>query len=91
MPVKFTLTGADGETVTDARPRLYLVKKTDGVAGNRVPATPVEKRADNTARYSAARNQYVFHWDTTGLAPGAYELQIDPVRGSVHAIALTVN
>ncbi|WP_204004275.1 alpha/beta hydrolase-fold protein [Micromonospora lutea] len=91
VPVKFTLTGTDGEPVTDARPRLYLVKKTDGVPGIRVAATPVRNRADNTARYNAARGQYVFDWDTTGLARGTYELQIDPVRGSVHTIVLTVN
>lgn len=91
VPVKFTVTDAAGEAVTDAEPRIYLVKKTDGVAGHRVPATPVRERADNTARYSAARDQYVFDWDTTGLARGAYELQIDLVRGSVHTIALTVS
>ncbi|MFC3989690.1 alpha/beta hydrolase-fold protein, partial [Actinoplanes siamensis] len=90
VPVKFSLANAEGKAVTDARPRLYLVKKTDGVAGLRVPATPVQKRADNTARYSAAGHQYIFDWDTTGLAPGTYELQIDPVRGPVHAIALTI-
>jgi enterochelin esterase-like enzyme len=90
VPVKFTLTGADGKTVTDARPRLYLVRKTDGVAGNRVPAQPVQKNADNTARYSAHKAEYVFDWATKGLAPGAYELQID-LGSSVHAIALTIN
>lgn len=90
VPVKFTLTGADGETVTDARPRLYLVKKTDGVAGDRVPAKPVQKNADNTARYSAGKAEYVFDWDTRGLARGAYELQID-LGSSVHSIALTIN
>jgi hypothetical protein len=90
VPVKFTLTGADGETVTDARPRLYLVKKTDGVAGDRAPAKPVQKNADNTARYRAGKAEYVFDWDTRGLARGAYELQID-LGSSVHAIALTIN
>ncbi|MCA2216916.1 alpha/beta hydrolase-fold protein [Jidongwangia harbinensis] len=91
VAVRFTLTDADGKAVTDAQPRLYLVKKTDGVAGIRVPATPLQERADNIARYNAARNQYVFDWDTTGLAPGTYELQIDPVRGAVHTIALTID
>lgn len=90
VPVKFTLAGADGKTVTDARPRLYLAKKKNGVVGGRVPAKPVQKHADNTARYSAAKAEYVFGWDTAGLAPGAYELQID-LGSSVHAIALTIN
>ena len=90
VPVKFTLTGADGKTVTDARPRLYLAKKTDGVAGDRVPATPVQKNADNTAHYKAGKAEYVFDWDTKGLARGAYELQID-LGSSVHTIALTIN
>jgi len=91
VPVEFALTSADGKTVTDAQPRLYLVKKADGVNGNRVPATPVQKKADNTAPYSAGKAQYIFSWDTTGLAPGAYELQIDWGNGSVHAIALTIS
>ncbi|GIF14933.1 alpha/beta hydrolase-fold protein [Actinoplanes teichomyceticus] len=88
VPVTFTLTSADGKTVTDARPRLYLARTTDGVAGDRVPATPVQKNADNTARYRAGK--YVFDWDTGGLARGAYELQID-LGSSVHAIALTID
>jgi len=91
VPVKFTLTGADGKTVTDARPGLYLAKKRDdGLAGDRVPAKPVHKNADNTARYSASKAGYVFDWDTRGLASGAYELQID-LGSSVHTIALTIN
>jgi enterochelin esterase-like enzyme len=90
VPVRFTLTSADGKAVTDAKPRVYLVKKTDGVAGDRVPATPVQKKADNTARYSADKAQYVFDWNTAGLTPGTYELQIDLGGGSVHAIALTI-
>ncbi|WP_344224493.1 alpha/beta hydrolase-fold protein [Paractinoplanes ferrugineus] len=90
VPVKFTLTDVAGKTVTDARPRLYLAKKKDGVTGARVPAKPVQKHADNTARYSAGKAEYVFGWDTGGLARGAYELQID-LGSSVHAIALTID
>lgn len=90
VPVKFTLTGADGKPVTNAQPRLYLAKKTDGVAGERVAAKSVQKNADNTARLGPGKAEYVFDWDTKGLAPGEYELQID-LGSSVHTIAVTIN
>lgn len=90
VPVKFTLTSVDDKAVTDARRRIYLVRKTDGVASDRVPATPVKKKEDNTARYDAGKARYIFDWSTTGLTPGAYELQIDLGGGSVQTIALTI-
>ncbi len=63
LPVKFRLTGASA-SITNATAKLTIERVSDGY------------RPVKAARFTY-NGQYMYQWNTKGLAPGAYRLTID--------------
>jgi hypothetical protein len=86
IPVKFALTG-DSACITSLAATLAYAKGSDGVAGevNEAVSTSAATTG-NLFRYTDG--QYLFNWNTKGLAIGTYELQIDLGDGVTHTVRL---
>ena len=57
--------------------KLYYAPVTAGKVGAYLPAISIgNANKDNTFKFSAEDNQYVFNMDTKGLAAGSYRLKI---------------
>ena len=75
LPVKFQLTG-DSASITGATATLTYARITNGVAGPEQNAVSTSgATTGNLFRYN--NGVYIFNWDTTGLAPGTYQLSVD--------------
>jgi hypothetical protein len=77
IPVKFALQDFNDNYDGSALAQLYYAPVTAGTAGTYQPAiSKGNANKDNTFKYSAEDNQYVFNMDTKGLAAGVYRLKI---------------
>jgi VCBS repeat-containing protein len=86
LPVRFTLSDADGTLQTDVAPAVFLA----GAAGEVQAVQPGLGNPANVARWDAATGQYVLNGSTAGLAPGAYELVVRAGDGSEHRTPITL-
>lgn len=76
LPVKFQLTDSSGRSVTNAVARIYIAKVTDGVPGTEQPGASSVSKLDNTFRYSASQDQYVFNLETKQLSSGVWRIRV---------------
>jgi lysophospholipase L1-like esterase len=83
VPVKLSLTDADGVLLQDVAVTLSVVKVGDAhFGGVEEEASASTATIGNRFRWDAIEQQYVFNWSTRGLSPGTYELQIDLGEGA---------
>jgi hypothetical protein len=88
FPVKFTLTGASAN-ITNASASLSYATLTGSVPGSSIAATSTSAATTgNLFRYSGG--QYIFNWNTKGLAAGTYRLTIDLGDGVSHQADVTL-
>jgi hypothetical protein len=77
IPVKFMMTDALGNLLTDATARLSYWQVSSSIVGT-VPsgAEPVWTDAGGAFRYDASAQQYVYNFSTKGKPSGTYLLQV---------------
>jgi hypothetical protein len=74
IPVKWQLTDARGAYISSLATVAALKVSPSGDCAGIADGTPVDPGITGNAslRYDAGENQFVFNWDTTGLAAGCY-------------------
>ncbi len=78
IPVKFQLTDAAGNFVTNAVAKLYLIKINDGVSGTDIEAASTSAATTgNLFRYNLTDNQYIFNLATKPLSIGTWQIKIE--------------
>jgi endonuclease G len=88
IPIKFQLTGASAG-VTDAVIRLYVFQVNNNVVGDPVDVQSTSAATtDNLFHY--VNGEYVFNLNTSGMAPGTYQLQIDMGDGVLRAVNISL-
>jgi hypothetical protein len=94
IPVKIKLADANAQPVTDAVAHVFFDYAAAGLVG--VDAEPLSNTngdSGNLMRYDATADQYIFNWDTAGLANGTYKIYVDLGEGqcaSPHAVIVTL-
>jgi Subtilase family/Bacterial Ig domain len=89
VPVTFRLTGVSA-LIDDANARLFISRVVNGVAGPETPATP-SGSAHGGNRFRFDDCEYVFNWDTKGLATGTYQLRVDLGDGVLRTTVIRLN
>jgi len=88
VPIRFTLTDANGVAVSTATARLSLQLYAGGSpVGTPIDATPAGA-ADTGDLFRFGSGQYVFNLNTTPLTTGTWEIQIHLDDGTVHSVAI---
>jgi len=78
IPVKFQLTDAAGNFVTNAVAKLYLIKINNGVSGTDIEAASTSAATTgNLFRYNLTDNQYIFNLATKPLSIGTWQIKIE--------------
>lgn len=81
IPIKIRLADANGQTVVDAAPTVWINQYSTATGLGEViePASSVSS-ADmgNVMRYSAADDHYIYNWDLSNLGNGTYAVVVDP-------------
>jgi hypothetical protein len=73
VPVKFRLTGPQGQIITNAVVTLSFIQLTSTILGTDVEAsTNLAVTAGNLFRYDPTSNQYIFNLSTKSLSKGTY-------------------
>ncbi len=87
IPVKFQLTDLSGNPVTSlsAVTSLQVAPVVGGVAG-----TPFAPASTNNQGLQSTGGQYLFTWQTKGLAAGTYEILLTLADGTVQTKVLTL-
>lgn len=85
IPIKIQLKDANGNNITDAKPRLYIQKP----GGVEIEAMPVgTQKNGNYFRYDPLKQQYVFNLDTRSMSAGEWILKIRPGDGTTKEITI---
>lgn len=85
IPVKIQLKDANGNNITDARPRLYILKP----GGTETEGVPVgNAKTGNYFRYDPLNQQYIFNLDTNSMSAGEWILRIKPGDGTTKEIMI---
>ena len=88
IPIKFQLTGASAG-VTDAVLRLNVFQINNNVVGDAVDVQSTSAATtDNLFHY--VNGEYVFNLNTSGMAAGTYQLQIDMGDGVLRAVNISL-
>jgi hypothetical protein len=80
IPLKIKLLDANGDSVTDAEPTVWLTSydKDLGLGETLDEATSVSAvDSGNVMRYSPDDEQYIYNWDASLLANGTYAVVVD--------------
>jgi hypothetical protein len=90
IPIKFTLTDYNGNAITSlgAVTSLRVAPVVNGVAGR-----PFALASTNGQGLQSSGGQYLFTWQTKGLAAGTYQVQLTLADGTVQTktLQLTAN
>jgi hypothetical protein len=90
IPIKFQLSDANGNAITSlgAVTSLRVAPVVNGVAG-----TPFAPASTNNQGLQSSGGQYLFNWQTKGLAAGTYQIQLALADGTVQTktLQLTAN
>jgi hypothetical protein len=91
IPIKFQLSDANGQFITSLSAITNL--QVAPVNANGSLGTPFNPTAAGGTglRYDATANQYVFNWQTRGLAAGAYQILLALNDGTTHTLTLTLS
>lgn len=89
VPVKFALLNAQGQSVTNVSPAVYVAPVVNGVAGAEIAAVSAN-HAGNLARYDAKEGIYIFNLKTTSLARGVYQVRVDLGDGTWNTFLMTL-
>jgi hypothetical protein len=88
IPIKFQLTGLSA-VITDAVIRLNLFQVSNNVVGD-----PVDVQSTSAAttdnQFHFADGQYTYNLNTSGMAPGTYQLQIDMGDGVLRTVNISL-
>jgi hypothetical protein len=88
IPLKFFLTGPSAG-ISNAVAKLFVFKVSNDVLGDAVDIESTSAATTgNLFRYSGG--QYIFNWNTSGLAAGTYQLQIDLGDGVTRAVNISL-
>jgi hypothetical protein len=81
IPIKFQLTDANGHPITSpsAVTSLQVAPVVNGVAG-----TPFMPASTNNQGLQSTGGQYLYNWQTKGLAAGTYEIVLTLADGTTH-------
>lgn len=91
LPVKFRLTDADNNAVTDAAGRLFIAKASDNAVGNEQAATSTSKlEFENMFRYDTRGRYYVFHLFTDIMSVGKWRLRVELDDGKSYSINILI-
>jgi hypothetical protein len=91
IPIKFQLTNASGNFISSLSAITSLQIAT--VNANGSLGTPFNPTAagGTSLTYDTTAKQYVFNWQTKGLAAGNYEILLSLNDGSIQSLALTLS
>jgi hypothetical protein len=88
IPIKFQLTGASAG-ITDAVISLNVFQLNNNVVGDPVDVESTSSATSgNLFRFESG--QYVFNLNTSGMAPGTYQLQIDMGDGVLRVVNISL-
>jgi hypothetical protein len=94
IPVKIRIADANGAPVPDAEAHLFFAFGMPTVVGTDAePLANTNSDSGNRMRYDASADQYIFNWDTNGLANGTYTIRVDLGEGSCgdpHIVTLSI-
>jgi hypothetical protein len=89
IPVKFRLTDANGNTITNMAAVTSLQIQALDASGHPTGAPFAPTPAGGTSLGNDG-SQYVFNWQTKGLAPSSYMLQLALLDGATHSVTVTI-
>lgn len=90
VPVKFQLTGHDGQIVTDAVANISYAIYNENVIGTDTEAISTSAASTGNAfRYDSTSNQYIFNLNTKGWAAGSYQLTIKLSDGFSYTVKIS--
>ena len=91
IPIKFQLTDAAGNFVTNAVAKLYLTKISNGVTGSDIEAISTSAATTGSLfRYSTTDNQYIFNLATKPLSIGTWQLRIELDDGTSKEVNISL-
>ncbi|MGI9102170.1 MAG: PxKF domain-containing protein [Terriglobales bacterium] len=92
IPVKWQLGNANGGFISSLSSVQSLQIAFSGDCGSYSESGAVDPGSSGTTglRYDATGNQFVFNWQTRGLAAGCYSLVLKLDDGSVHSTAVNL-
>jgi hypothetical protein len=90
IPVKWTLAGASGASVSDLGAVRSLQVAANSVCAGDADGTPLDPGSSSASglRYDASANQFIFNWNTSGLAAGCYTILLTLDDGTSHGTTL---
>ncbi|WP_462412897.1 PxKF domain-containing protein [Neobacillus sp. Marseille-QA0830] len=82
IPVKFQLTDKDGNYLTGAAAKIY-VEDANGVSASSAVN-------DNSFRYDADANQYIFNLSTKSMSAGDYKVRVDVGERTIYSFKISL-
>jgi len=91
VPVKFQLTDADGNFVTNAVATIWVKKLSNGVLPGEMEAVSTSAATTgNLFRYDSTSNQYIFNLATKLLSKGNWRITIDLGDGTLNYVNINL-
>lgn len=93
VPIKFSLTAADGSVVSNATASIQVFRVLDIATGTVEEVTPDaagQSNTDNLFRFDAASGQYIYNLKLTGYPAGTYRVSAIVSDGSQHEVVFSV-
>ncbi|MBI4234063.1 MAG: PxKF domain-containing protein [Chloroflexi bacterium] len=78
IPIKWQLTDANGNYINDLSTVVALI----------VNGSPPSGSGRTALRYDTTSNQYIFNWQTKGLTPGSYTIELKLSDGTMHTVTV---
>ena len=77
IPIKFQLTDANDQFISTANPALTIKKISSEILGEEIVELPIiYANADDTFRYDAISNQYIYNLSTKTITVGTWQLSV---------------
>lgn len=91
IPIKFQLTDASGNLLTNRTAQLFVAKIANNVAGTDSAAISAGvANSGNTFRFDPTGNQYIFNLDTTPLDTGSWQVKMILDDGTSHTVVILI-
>ncbi|HZV06696.1 MAG TPA: Ig-like domain repeat protein [Gemmataceae bacterium] len=87
IPIKFTLTDANGNPITSLSAVTSLQIQQVDANGNPI-GSPFTPASTNNQGLQSTGGQYLYNWQTKGLSAGYYEIEVTLADGSTHNITI---
>jgi lysozyme len=89
LPIKFQLTDFSGSSISSLNAVTSLQVQQVDPQGNPLGAAFQPEGAGHTSlRYDPTANEFVFNWDTKGLAAGYYDILLTLADGTTHTLTI---